>query len=138
MKYLILFFFSSLFCFEVEFYDVQNIDIFPLKKVILLKTNKPIFLNYNHIIRTKKGVLLLNYEKADEFVRNDLYFNGEIQDIKIGILDIDKIRNQIIIRLNKYYKNCEIKKIIFLGNYKKIYFKPTFLKIKSKVILDCN
>jgi len=107
MKYLIIFIISCsfLFGFDVFFDDYYQKTIFPDKKAILLETKKPIQINYSPKIYTKKGIVLLNYDSADQFVRNDLYFNGNIKDIKIGILNIDKIRNKIISRLNKYYKN---------------------------------
>jgi len=138
MKYLIIFITSFLFAFEVEFVDTQTINIIPNQKAILLKTKKPLTIDYTPLIHTKKGIVLLNYQKADEFVRNDLYFNGEIKDINIAILEIDKIRDKTIQKLNKYYKNCKLKKIIFLENqYKTIYFKAINLKITLKVILNC-
>jgi len=139
MRYLYLIFLTTfLLGFEVTFTEKDKISIFLDKKAILLKTKTPIKIDYSPKIYTEKGILLLNYDNADEFVRNSLYFNGQIKDIKIGILDIDKIRNRIIKKIEKKYQKCNIKKIIFLNSYKKVYFKPTFLDIKSKVILDCK
>ena len=141
MKYLITFIisYSFLFGFDVFFDDYYQKTIFPDKKAILLETKKPIQINYSPKIYTKKGIVLLNYDSADQFVRNDLYFNGNIKDIKIGILNIDKIRNKIISRLNKYYKNCKLKKIEFKDDLKKnIFFTPTTIIIHSQVTLDCK
>jgi hypothetical protein len=141
MKYLIIFIISCsfLFGFDVFFDDYYQKTIFPDKKAILLETKKPIQINYSPKIYTKKGIVLLNYDSADQFVRNDLYFNGNIKDIKIGILNIDKIRNKIISRLNKYYKNCKLKKIEFKDDLKKnIFFTPTTIIIHSQVTLDCK
>ena len=139
MKYLILFFTTLLFSFEVQFNDTQNVEIFPNQKAILLQTQKPININYSPKIFTEKGIVLLNYDNADDFVRNDLYFNGKIKDINIAILNIDKVRNKIIQKLNKYYNNCTLKKITFDNySYKKIYFSPKILKITSKIVLECR
>ena len=139
MKYLILFFTTLLFSFEVQFNDTQNVEIFPNQKAILLQTQKPINIKYSPKIYTKKGIVLLNYEKADQFVRNELYFNGDIKNINIALINIDKIRNTIIEKLNKSYKRCKLKTIIFAKNTNKtIYFSPKLLKINSKIILKCK
>jgi hypothetical protein len=126
-----------LFAFEVEFNDTFTKFIIPQKKAILL--NKPIAINYSPKIYIQNGVILLDYEKADEFIRNDFYMpNGvDAKDIKVAIFDIDKFRYEIIKKLLLKYKKCNIKKIYF-SNAKKIYLKPTNVKINSKVILECN
>jgi len=141
MKYLIIFIMSCsfLFGFDVFFDDYYQKTIFPDKKAILLETKKPIQIDYSPKIYTKKGIILLNYDNADEFVRNDLYFNGTIKDVNIGILNIDKIRNEIIQRLNKHYKKCTLKKIKFKDNTEnKVFFAPTTIVIHTKVTLDCH
>jgi len=138
MKFLILFITTFLFGFKVEFNNIQKIHLFPDKKAILLETTKPIKIDYSPKIYTSKGIILLNYKKADEFVRNNLYFNGSIKNINIAIFNINENRNLIIQKLNKYYKKCNIDKIIFKDNfYEKVYFTPKILKINSKIILEC-
>jgi len=139
MKYLILFIASFLLAFEVEFTKEYKTTIFPKTKAILLETKQPIQINYSPKIYTQKGIILLNYANADQFVRNDLYFNGKIKDIKIATINIDKIRNKMILDINRYYKNCKLKKIIFKDSIiKNIYFKPTNIEIKANVILNCH
>jgi len=138
MKFLIVFITSFLFGFDVEFNDSFFKFITPNQKAILL--TKPIQIEYNPKIYTPKGVVLLNYEKADNFIRNDFYLpNGvKLKEINIAIFDIDKFRNQTIKTLKQKYKNCNIKKIIFLNNLNKIYFKQTKIELKIKTILDCK
>jgi len=139
MRYLILFITSFLFAFEVEFIQTKQINIFPDKDAILLVTKKPIQIDYEPKFYTKKGIVLLDYDKADQFVRNDLYFDGEVKNVKISTLDIDRIRNEMILKLNKYYKNCKLKKILFDDStIQKIYFKPTNLSLKANIILECK
>ena len=140
MKKLILFLASFLFAFEVEFNNNYQTTIFPNQKAILITSNK-LNINYSPKIYTKKGIVLLNYDDADEFVRNDLYLpNGvNTKDVKIAIFDVDKIRYKILQNLSTKYQKCEIKKVIFLNdNFKKVYFKSAFIDLKYKVILDCK
>ena len=138
MKYLFIFIASFLLAFEVEFNDSFTKFITPNQKAILL--TKPIKINYNPKIYTQKGVVLLNYDKADEFIRNDFYLpNGvDVKDVKIAIFDIDRFRYKIIQNLEKKYSKCKIKKIIFTNTFPKVYFKPTKIKLNSKVKLECN
>ena len=140
MKKLILFLASFLFAFEVEFNNNYQTTIFPNQKAILITSNK-LNIDYSPKIYTKKGIVLLNYDDADEFVRNDLYLpNGvNVKDVKIAIFDVDKIRYKILQNLSTKYQKCEIKKVIFLNdNFKKVYFKSAFIDLKYKVILDCK
>jgi len=140
MKYLITFIISCsfLFGFDVFFDDYYQKTIFPDKKAILLETKKPIKVDYSPKIYTKNGIILLNYDNADQFVRNDLYFDGNIKDVKVGILNLDKIRSEIINRLNHHYKNCRLKKIIFKDHTKKrVFFNPTTIVIHTQIVLDC-
>jgi hypothetical protein len=139
VKKLIIFFFAlSLFAFKVEFNNNYQTFIIPNKKAILITKVFPI--NYKKKIITKKGIILLDYQNADEFVRNSLYLpkDADVKDVDIAILDIDKIRYKIIKMLQKKYYKCKIKKIEFLdNNYNKAYFKPIILNIRYKVILSC-
>ena len=139
MKFLIIFLTTLLFAFEAEFQNTEDIALFPDTKAILLKTTKPIKIDYSPKIYTSQGIVLLDYDKADEFVRNSLYFKGKIEDVEISVFDIDSIRNKIISKLNRHYQNCKLKQINFdENNYKQVYFTPELLKIKSKVILECR
>jgi len=140
MKKLILFLASWLFAFEVEFNNNYQTTIFPNQQAILITSNK-LNINYSPKIYTKKGIVLLNYDDADDFVRNSLYLpNGvNTKDIKIATFDVDKIRYKILQNLSTKYQKCEIKKVIFLNNnFKKVYFKSAFIDLKYKVILDCK
>jgi len=138
MKYLIIFLASFLLAFEVEFNDTFSKFITPNQKAILII--KPIKIEYSPKIYTKKGVVLLNYDKADEFIRNDFYLpkDVEIKDIKIAIFDINSFRYKIIQQIKDKYKSCNIKKIVFLNSPKSLYFQATKIEIKTKVILNCK
>jgi hypothetical protein len=122
----------------VEFNDTFTKFLTPKQKAILI--DKQIDINYPNKIYTKNGVVLLDYEDADKFIRNDFYIpNGvNVKDIKIAIFDIDEFRYKIIQKLSAKYQKCNIKKIIFSSNTKKIYLKPTTIHINSKIILECN
>ena len=138
MRYLIIFIASFLLAFDVEFNDTFTKFVTPNQKAILL--TKPIKINYNPKIYTQKGVVLLNYDKADEFIRNDFYLpNGvDVKDIKVAIFDVDRFRYKIIQQIKKKYRSCQIKQIIFLNSPKNLYFKATKIEINTKVILDCK
>jgi len=137
IKKLIIFLFIFSFAFEVEFSNSYQTFITPNKRAIFI--NKIFPINYKNIIYTQKGMILLNYNQADEFVRNDLYMpnNSYAKNINIAIIDIDKIRIQLIHKIQTQYR-CKIKKIEFLNTPKKIYFKPTLIKIKYKTTLECK
>jgi len=140
MKYLLIFIIPLfLFAFEVEYTKFYQTTIFPNQKAILLETNKPIQIDYKSKIYTKQGIVLINYNDADEFVRNDLYFNGKIKDVKVAFLNLDNIRFNLIREIKMTYKTCKIKKIIFKNEiFKKVFFKPTNLIIEAKIILNCK
>jgi hypothetical protein len=140
VKKLIIFFFAlSLFAFKVEFNNEYHTFATPNEQAILITKVFPI--NYSNKIITKKGMVLLDYDSADEFVRNSLYLpkNANIKDVNIAIFDVDKARFKIIQMLKKKYKTCQIKKIEFLNEtLQKVYFKPSTIKLKYKTILDCK
>jgi hypothetical protein len=140
MKKLIIFFFTlSSFAFKVEFNNEYQTFITPNKQAILITKIFPI--NYSNKIITKKGMVLLDYDSADEFIRNSLYLpkNTNIKDVNIAIFDVDKVRFEIIQMLKNKYKTCQIKKIEFLNDtLQKVYFKPTTINLKYKTILDCK
>ena len=139
MKYLIIFIATFSFGFDMFFKNTYQINLFPNRKAILLETNKTIPINYSPKFYTKKGIVLLDYDNADEFVRNDLYFNGKIKNVKVAIFDEDKTREKIVQTLKKYYKNCKLKKIEFIDKtQQKVFFQPTNLIVQTKVSLDCK
>jgi hypothetical protein len=140
VKKLIIFFFAlSLFAFKVEFNNEYHTFITPNEQAILITKVFPI--NYKKKIITKKGMVLLDYENADDFVRNSLYLpkNTNVKDVNIALFDVDKVRFEIIQMLKKKYKTCQIKKIKFLNaTFQKVYFKPTIISLKYKTILECK
>ena len=138
MKYL-LFLITFLSAYEVEFNDTFTKFIVPNQTAIFI--NKPLNIDYNPKFYTQNGVLLLDYDKADEFIRNDFYTpkGVKIEDKKVGIFDIDSFRIEIMKKLKLKYKKCDIKKIVFNNPpFQKIYFKQTFIKLNTKTILECR
>ena len=138
-KFIIFFFIVFSFAFKVEFNNEYQTFITPNQKAILITKVFPI--NYTPKIITQKGMILLNYENADDFVRNNLYLpkDANAKNVNIAIFDVDKVRFKIIQNLVKKYKTCQIQKIEFLNNnYKKVYFKPTIINLKYKTILNCK
>jgi len=140
MKKLIIFFFVVFsFGFKVEFENSYQTFLTPNQKAILITKVFPI--NYSNKIITNKGMVLLDYDNADDFVRNSLYLpkDANVKDVNIAIFDEDMARYKIIQNLQNKYKTCQIKKIEFLpSNYNEIYFKPTTVTIKYKTVLDCK
>jgi hypothetical protein len=138
-KLIILFFITFSFAFKVEFNNEYQTFITPNEKAILITKVFPI--DYTNKIITKKGIILLDYQNADEFVRNSLYppKNAKIKDVDIAVFDVDEARFKIIQMLKNKYKTCEIEKIEFLdNNIQKVYFKPTTINIKYKTTLECK
>jgi len=138
-KFIVFFFIIFSFAFKVEFNNEYQTFITPNQKAILITKVFPI--NYTPKIITQKGMILLNYENADDFVRNSLYLpkDANAKNVNIAIFDIDKVRFEIIQNLIKKYKTCQIQKIEFLdNNYKKVYFKPALINLKYKTILECK
>jgi len=138
-KLIILFFVVFSFAFKVDFNNQYQIFLTPNQKAILITKVFPI--NYSNKVITNKGMVLLDYDNADDFVRNSLYLpkDANAKDVEIASFDIDKARYKIIKNLQNKYKTCQIKKIEFLpSDYKKVYFKPTNIIIKYKTTLDCK
>jgi hypothetical protein len=65
--------------------------------------------------------------------------DAKFKNIKIAIVDTDKIQYKIISKIKNTYKKCQIKQIIFLSpDETKIITKPETIKEKYKIILDCK
>jgi len=138
----LLFFPILLFGFDVEFTKIYKEYVVPKKEAILVKTkaNNLVF-PFNHI-KTKNGYILIgDINQIDMWLDNEFYApdDAKFKTIKIAFIDMDKIQYKVIQKVKLDFKKCNIKKLIFLTtNEERIITKPTLIKIKYKVLLDCK
>ena len=142
MKKLFLFFPLLLLAFEVEFTKIYTKYVIPNKNAILIKTKENDLSFPFKFIKTEKGYILIgDLDQINMWLNNDFYApdDAKFKNIKIAIIDKDKLQYNIIQKLKSTYKNCIIKKIIFLSpDEEKIITKPTTIKEKYKIFLDCK
>jgi hypothetical protein len=140
-KLIILFLIStSLFCFDVEFTKIEKKFIIPNIDAILIKTKANLTFPFK-FYKTSKGYILIESRNIESYLNNNFYApkDAKFKNIKIAIIDYDTYQYEIIQKIKKRYKDCNIKHIIFLNpNEEKIVFKPTEIKLKYKIILDCK
>jgi len=138
----LLFFPILLFGFDVEFTKIYKEYVVPKKEAILVKTkaNNLVF-PFNHI-KTKNGYILIgDINQIDMWLDNEFYApdDAKFKTIKIAFIDMDKIQYKVIQKVKLDFKKCNIKKLIFLTtNEERPITKPTLIKIKYKVLLDCK
>ncbi|MEO1927721.1 MAG: hypothetical protein ABGX26_03430 [Nautiliaceae bacterium] len=142
MKKLFLFFPFLLLAFEVEFTKIYTKYVIPDKNAILIETKKNNLSFPFKFIKTEKGYILIgDLEQINMWLNNDFYApdDAKFKNIKIAVVDKYEIQYNIIQKLKSTYKNCSIKKIIFLSpDEEKIITKPTNIKEKYKILLDCK
>ena len=130
-----------IFAFEVEFTKIYKEFIIPKTSAILIETKATLTFPFKYF-KVKNGYILVgDLDEINEYLDNDFYApkDAKFKNIKVAIIDNDKIQYKIIKKLKKTYKNCKIKAIIFLSpDEEKIITKPTEIKEKYKVILDCR
>ena len=131
-----------LFAFEVEFTKIYKEYIIPNKKAVLIKTHENNLTFPFKFYKIKNGYILIgDLQQINEYLDNEFYApdDAKFENIKIAVVDIDKIQYKIIQKINKTYKKCEIKKVIFLSpDEEKIIFKPQTVTVRYKIILDCK
>jgi hypothetical protein len=91
--------------------------------------------------KTSKGYILIESRNIESYLNNNFYApkDAKFKNIKIAIIDYDTYQYEIIKKIKKRYRDCHIKHLIFLNPDKeKIVFKPTKIKLKYKIILDCR
>jgi len=141
MKKLIILIASLVFAFEVEFTKIHKEYIVPNKDAILIKTHKNLTFPFKYI-KTNEGYILIgDVDEINYWLENNFYApdDAEFKNIKIAIIDTDKIQYKIIKELKNRYKDCEIKKVIFLSpDEEKVILKPQTVTTKYKIILDCK
>ena len=142
MKKLLFIFPIFVFAFNVEFTKIYKKYIIPTKDAILIKTKAPNLTFPFEYRRVNNGYILIgNIRDINNYLDNDFYApnDAKFNNIKITIIDTDKIQYKIIQNLQKKYKKCSIKNIIFLSpDEKKIITHPTTLTLKYKIKLDCK
>jgi len=137
----LLFFPILLFGFDVEFTKIYKEYIIPNKEVHFIETKSNLTFPFKYI-KTKNGFIILgDYTKIDNWLDNEFYApdDAKFKTIKIAFIDMDKIQYKVIQKVKLDFKKCNIKKLIFLTtNEERIITKPTLIKIKYKVLLDCK
>ena len=141
MKKLFLILPIFLFAFNVEFTKIYKKYIIPNKDAILIKTKADLTFPFE-FIRVQDGYILYgNIQTINNWLNNNFYApnDAKFKNLKITVVDTDKIQYKIIQNIQKKYKRCSIKNIIFLSPDEKIIItKPEFLKLKYKIILNCK
>ncbi len=141
MKKLFLILPIFLFAFNVEFTKIYKKYIIPNKDAILIKTKADLTFPFE-FIRAQDGYILYgNIQTINNWLNNNFYApnDAKFKNLKITVVDTDKIQYKIIQNIQKKYKKCSIKNIIFLSPDEKIIItKPEFLKLRYKIILNCK
>ena len=141
MKYLILLIAIFLNAFDVEFIKVYKKYIIPKEDAVLIKTKKIISFPFN-FIKTSNGYILYgDIDQINMYLENDFYApdDAKFENIKIAFIDKDKIQYDIIKKIKRTYKTCQLKKIEFLTlDEDQIITKPSTIKEKVKIILKCK
>ncbi len=141
-KIFIIFIFLKLFAFEVEFTKVYKKYVIPNKDAIeIITKDKNLTFPFKYI-KIKNGYILIgDIDEINMWLNDNFYApdDAKFKNIKIAVVNMDKIQYKVIQKIKQIYKKCNIKKIIFLTpDEKKIILKPTYLKTKYKIILDCK
>jgi len=139
----ILFFLPILlFAFNVEFTKVYTKYIVPKKDAILIETKSNNISFPFQYYKVKNGYLLTgNMNQINNYLNNKFYApdDAKFKRVKIAKPDYDTIQYNIINKLQQTYKTCNIKNVIFLSpDEDKIILKPSTIKLKYKIILDCK
>ena len=142
MKKLLLILPIFLLAFNVVFTKVYKKYIIPDKDAVFIQTSSPNLTFPFKYIKVQNGYILYgDMQKINNYLNNTFYApnNTKFNYIKIAIIDTDKIQYKIIQNLQKKYKKCSIKNIIFLSpDEKKIITHPTTLTLKYKIKLNCK
>ena len=131
-----------LFAFNVQFTKVYKKYIIPNKDAIFIQTKANNLTFPFNFIKTKNGYILIgDMNQINMWLNDDFYApqDAKFKNITIATVDTDELQYNIIQNLKAKYKNCEIKNIIFLSpDEEKIITKPTSIKLKYKINLDCK
>ena len=141
MKKLLLILPIFLFAFNVEFTKIYKTYVIPNKDAILIQTNANLTFPFKYYKIDNGYILIGDLRDINNYLDNEFYApnDAKFKNIKIAVIDTDKIQYQIINNLKQKYKKCSIKNIIFLSpDEEKIVTKPEFIKLKYKIILKCK
>ena len=142
MKKLLFFIPIILLAFNVEFTKIYKEYIVPNTDAILIQTKANNLTFPFKFYKVKNGYILIgDIRDINYYLENEFYApqDAKFKEIKIAIIDMDKIQYKIIQKIKKVYKKCSIKKVIFLTpDEEKIILKPTIIKDKYKIILKCQ
>ena len=140
--FLILLIVIFAFAFEVEYTKTYTQYIVPKNEAIKIITKKEGLTFPFAFIKTKDGYILYgDTNQINMWLDNYFYApdDAKFETIKISKVNLDKIQYKIINNTKKIYKNCKIKKIMFLTpDENKIFTKPATLKLKYKIKLECK
>jgi len=141
MKKLLLILPIFLFAFNVEFTKIYKKYIIPNKNAILIQTKANLTFPFKYYKVSNGYILTGDMQDINNYLDNDFYAptDAKFKNIKISIIDTDKIQYNIIQNLQKKYTKCSIKNIIFLSpDEEKVIMKPTILTLKYKIQLKCK
>jgi hypothetical protein len=131
-----------LFAFEVEFTKIYKEYVVPNQPAILIQTHDNSLTFPFKYFKVPNGYILVgDLDQINMWLDNNFYApsDAKFKNIKIAIVDTDKIQYKIISKIKNTYKKCQIKQIIFLSpDETKIITKPETIKEKYKIILDCK
>lgn len=135
-------FFIFVYAFEVQFTKTYTEYVIPKKDAILIETKKDDLTFPFKYVKTKKGYILIGDErKIDMWLNNEFYApkDAKFKDIKIAYVNLDKLQYKVINKIRKEYRQCEIKKVIFLNPDEDILItKPKKIKLNYQIFLDCK
>jgi len=141
-KLLFLLLAIKLFAFDVVFTKVYKQYVVPKKEAILIQTHDDTLTFPFKYFRVQNGYILVgDIDQINMWLDNEFYApeDAKFKNIKIAVVDSDKIQYKIINKLKKTYKNCKIKEVIFLTpDETKIITKPQTIVEKYKIVLDCK
>jgi len=133
--------FLTLNAFEVEFTKIYTQYVVPKNTAIKIKTKESLTFPFP-FIKTDDGYILYgNTQKINMWLDNEFYApeDAKFQEIKISLINSDKIQYKIIKNIKKVYKSCQIKHLVFLTPDEKIIVtRPENITLKYKVILECK
>ena len=141
MKKLFLILPIFLFAFNVEFTKIYKKYIIPNKDAILIQTKANLTFPFKYYKVSNGYILTGDMQDINNYLDNDFYApnDAKFKNIKIAIIDTDKIQYKIIQSLKNKYPKCKIKDIIFLSpDEEKIITHPTTLTLKYKIKMDCQ
>jgi len=141
-KVFIILIFIKLFAFEVEFTKIYKKYVIPKTDAIEIITKANNLTFPFKYFKVKNGYILIGDMDEINMWLNDNFYapdDAKFKNIKIAIIDMDKIQYAIIQKIKTIYKKCTIKKVIFLTpDIEKIILKPTYIESKYKIILECK